>query len=278
MKGRAIDSRVFQLSSHRSCTTYSNNTFRAAEVRASLGPATRVGLTRHARLARGARVGARRARLRRRRGLRRGRRSARPGRALRLRGRVRYERPFHGAAPPRRALSFVVYFSRTSFARSPRGCVVHVRHRPRQGHVLRRDRVRARGRHAARRQTRHPHRRRHQDPDEGNRRVSSRARRRLRRVSHRRHIPDDRRRRVRRRRRWRRRRAVRHRRRRGRDACIQRRPTVLRPKRSSTALRGRTRRAPDPRERTPIQRVQRRGRRGRCRRRARRGPARYVRR
>ena len=275
MRGRAIDSRVFQLSTHnRSCTTYSNNTFRAAEVRASLGPATRVGLTRHARLARGARVGARRARLRRRRGLRRGRRAARPGRALRLRGRVRYERPFHGPARPRGAPSFVVYFSRTSFARSPRGCVVHVRHRPRQGHVLRRDRVRARGRHAARRQTRHPHRRRHQDPDEGNRRVSSRARRRLRRVSHRRHIPDDRRRRVRRRRR----RAVRHRRRRGRDACIQRRPTVLRRKRSSTALRGRTRRAPDPRERTPIQRVQRRGRRGRCRRRARRGPARYVRR
>ena len=100
MKGRAIDSRVFQLSSHRSCTTYSNNTFRAAEVRASLGPATRVGLTRHARLARGARGGARRARLRRRRGLRRGRRAARPDRALRLRGRVRYERPFHGAARP----------------------------------------------------------------------------------------------------------------------------------------------------------------------------------
>mmetsp|Transcript_4586 Transcript_4586/g.18875 ORF Transcript_4586/g.18875 Transcript_4586/m.18875 type:complete len:221 (-) Transcript_4586:1282-1944(-) len=162
---------------------------------------TRVRLTRHARLPRVARGGgARRARLRRRRGLGRGRRvpRARPDATPpRLRGGVRYERapgvPISPAVP-RPVLP-------DSDARTlARGCFLHVRHRPRQGHVLRPYRVRARGRHAARRPTRHP-------PREYQPKQRGVERGRLRRVSHRRPCPDDDRRRVRGR-------PVRHRRRR----------------------------------------------------------------
>ena len=166
---------------------------------------TRVGRTRHARLPRVARGGgARRARLRRRRGLSRGRRAprARPDATPRyeLRGCDRYERPpgFDSNRAPRFVLP-------DPNARSlARGCFLHVRHRPRQGHVLRPHRVRARGRHAARRPTRHPPLE-HNPKDHRPHRGVERGR--LRRVSHRRPIPDDDRRRVRGR-------AVRHRRRR----------------------------------------------------------------
>ena len=175
---------------------------------------TRVSLTRHARLPRVARGGgARRARLRRRRGLSRGRRvpRARPDATPpRLRGCVRYERPTCGGAEPLAPRPVLPDPDARSLAR---GCFLHVRHRPRQGHVFRPHRVRARGRHAARRQARHPPQEYH--PKDHRHRGVERGR--LRRVSRRRPIADDDRRRVRGR-------AVRHRRRR---RAVDRRATQL---------------------------------------------------
>ena len=162
---------------------------RAAEVRVSF-VSNEGGLTLHARLPRVARGGVLSRSLRRRRGLNQGRRPrARPTRLRRAsRGCVRYEWPTCGgrAPSPRPVLP-------DPDARSSRaGCFLHVRHRPRRG-VFRPHRVRARGRHAARRQARHPPQEYH--PKDHRHRGVERGR--LRRVSRRRPIADDDRRRVR---------------------------------------------------------------------------------